>query len=126
MADDAEDDVLTLAELREVQGKERDSDTLQPLDEEFFDRAREYLDTKRGSGDVLDNREYRNARNILEDIMDRRQKKIMKLAFLSMKSSSVQVDNLMDTEAEMFDDIAEVIGTYRRDLDELVFEDATT
>ncbi len=115
------DDVLTFEELRRVQSRERESDTLQDLDEEFFDRARNYLEMKRDADSHLQGQEYRNARNIIQDILDMRQKKLVKLAFLSVKSN-VKVENLLDEEEELFERLEEEIGSYRHDLQQEVFE----
>lgn len=115
------EDVLTFEELRQVQSRERDSDTLQELDDDFFDRARAYLDMKRDGEDVLQNQEYRNARNLLQDIVDRRQKKIVKLAFLSVKSG-VSVDNLMAHEEELFDDLTDAIEDHRYDIEDALLD----
>ncbi len=110
------EDVLTFEELRRAQSRERDTDTLQELDDAFLDRARSYLDLKRDGDSHLQNQEYRNARNILQDIVDRRQKKIVKLAFLAVKSN-VNVDNLMAHEEELFTDLTDVIGDHRFDVE---------
>ncbi|MDY6766091.1 MAG: hypothetical protein SVW77_01880 [Candidatus Nanohaloarchaea archaeon] len=115
------DDVLTFEELRQVQSRERDSDTLQDLDESFFDRAQNYLELKRGGENHLENQEYRNARNILEDILDMRQKKIVKLAFLSVKSG-VTVDNMLPHEEDLFEDVKELIADYRGERHDDVFD----
>ncbi|MCJ7479301.1 MAG: hypothetical protein MUP63_03950 [Candidatus Nanohaloarchaeota archaeon QJJ-7] len=116
------DDVLTFEELRRAQSKERDSDTLQKLEEEFFDRARRYLKIKKNPGKPLQNQEYRNAKNILQDVLDMRQKKIVKLAFLSVKSG-VDVENLLPGEEELFEEMKEEIEDYREELNEEVFKE---
>ncbi|MDY6776965.1 MAG: hypothetical protein SVQ76_02555, partial [Candidatus Nanohaloarchaea archaeon] len=115
------DDVLTFEELRRVQSQENSSDTLTDLEEGFFDRARNYLEVKKEGADPLNNQEYRNARNILQDVLDMRQKKITKLAFLSVKSG-VDVNNLLPHEEELFRELEESIGSYRHDIRERVFE----
>lgn len=111
------EDVLTFEELRRAQSRERDTDTLQELDDGFLERARSYLELKRGGEDHLENQEYRNARNILQDIVDRRQKKIVKLAFLSVKSN-VNVDNLMAHEEALFRELTDIIGAHRFDVED--------
>lgn len=116
------DDFLTFDELRRVQSKERNKDTLQALDQDFFDRARNYLEVKQETGSYVENKEYRNAKNILEDIIDRRQKKIVKLAFLSIKSD-VSIENLLPIEEDLFEEVKQVIGSHRHDIREELFED---
>lgn len=119
------DDVLTFEELRRVQRKERDMDTLQDLDEGFLERARNYLAMKRSDDDVLQNKEYRNARRVLEDVLDMRQRKIVKLAFLAVKSD-VQVEHLLAREEPLFAAVEEAIDDYRSDLDGMLDGDAET
>lgn len=114
------EDVLTFEELRRAQTRERDTDTLQELDDDFFNRARNYLEMKRDPDSHLENREYRNARNILEDLLDMRQKKIVRLAFLAVKSD-VQVEHLLEREEELFTAVRENIDDYRSGLHDDLF-----
>lgn len=118
-----EEDFLTFDELRKAQSKERNKDTLQDLDNAFFERARNYLEMKKGKGSYVENKEYRNAKHILEDIIDRRHKKIVKLAVLSVKSN-VKVENLLPSEKGMFDEVRDIIADNRSGLQERLFDEA--
>lgn len=115
-----DDDILTFEQLRNLQQKEQEQDTLQELDEDFFERVNGYLDRKRQVGDHLDNREFRNAKHIVEDILDSRQKKILRLGFLSVKSN-LQVDNLLPKEEVFFDQLQDQIKEHRDTLEQQVF-----
>lgn len=115
-----DDDILTFEQLRNLQQKEQKKDTLQQLDNTFFKRVNQYLERKKQVGDHLDNREFRNAKHIVEDILDSRQKKILRLGFLSVKSN-LQVDNLLSEEKVFFDKIQEQIKDHRGSLEEQVF-----
>ena len=115
-----DDDILTFEQLRNLQQQEQEKDTLHDLDEDFFARVNQYLERKKQVGDHLDNREYRNARHIVEDILDSRQKKILRLAFLSVKSD-LQVDNLLPEEAAFLDRIRDQIEDHRDEVEHEVF-----
>lgn len=115
-----DDDILTFEQLRNLQQQEQEKDTLHDLDEDFYARVNQYLERKKQVGDHLDNREYRNARHIVEDILDSRQKKILRLAFLSVKSD-LQVDNLLPEEAAFLDRIRDQIEDHREEVEHEVF-----
>lgn len=115
------DDVLTFEELRRVQSGERESDTLQDIDDGFLQRARKYLELKDDVENHLQNQEYRNAKNILEDILDMRQRKIVKLAFLSAKSG-VNVENLLPSENELFEEVERTVERHRGKIHGEVFD----
>ncbi|MDY6777734.1 MAG: hypothetical protein SVU32_03650 [Candidatus Nanohaloarchaea archaeon] len=121
----AEDDVLTFEQLRNLQQQEREKDTLHDLDDDFFDRAKDYLDRKQRIGDFKSNKEYRNARQIIEDIIDAREKKIIRLAFLSV-TSGVPVNNLLSEEELLFDQVRESIREHRNDITGRLFGDGET
>ncbi|MDY6771610.1 MAG: hypothetical protein SV186_06695 [Candidatus Nanohaloarchaea archaeon] len=116
----ADEDVLTFEQLKNLQNKEQDSDTLQELDESFFDRVKDYLDRKQRIGGHLNNKEYRNAKHIVEDILDARQKKIIRLAFLATKSQ-ITVDNLLPEEELLFDRVQESIKEHRSEIEDQLF-----
>lgn len=119
------EDVLTFDELRKAQSTERDKDTLQELSEDFFDRARNYLDLKKDAGNYVENKEYRNAKHVLEDIIDRRQKKIVNLAVLSVKSN-MNVDNLLRREEELFNTVKEYVADHRSQVQQQLFDKIPT
>lgn len=116
------DDVLTFEELRRAQHQERDMDTLQDLDDNFLERAKNYLEMKRDPDSHLENQEYRNAKHILEDLLDMRQKKIVRLAFLAHKSN-VNAENLLPGEETLFTETKAAIGSYRDSIHEDLFTD---
>jgi len=119
------DDVLTFEQLREIQKKEQQEDTLSPLDREFFSNAEKYLGRKKRLGDYHSEKEYREAKHIIEDIVDSRQKKIIRLAFLSTKAD-ITVQNLLPEEEHLFDKVQESIKDHRERIEEDVFKEAIT
>lgn len=119
------DDVLTFEQLREIQKKEQEDDTLSPLDREFFSNAEKYLGRKKRLGDYHSEKEYREAKHIIEDIVDSRQKKIIRLAFLSTKAD-ITVENLLPEEKHLFNKVKENIKDHRERIEEDVFKEAIT
>ncbi len=109
------DNVLTFEQLREIQRNEKNEDMLQSLGEDFFKRVRDYLERKKRIDTFESDKEHRNARHIVEDIIDRRQKKILRLSFLSTKSN-LSVDNLHPEEKPLFEHVQEKIEAHQEKL----------
>lgn len=118
----SDNDLLTFEQLRKIQSQENQQDTLQELDDSFFGKVRDYLDRKKRMGSYQHDREYVNARHIVEDIIDSRQKKILRLAFLA-STSPLRVDNLLHEEEPFFDKVRESVTEHRKQLEDKVFED---
>ncbi len=117
-----DEDILTFEQLKDIQNTEQDEDTLGDLDDQFFERVRDYLNRKQRIGGHLNDKEYRNAKHIVRDILDSRQKKIIRLAFLSTKSD-ISVENLLPEEEVLFDKVRESITEHRRDIEDQLFSD---
>lgn len=109
-----EQDLLTFERLRDIRKNERNSDTLTELEEDFFKKAEDYLDRKRRIGDE-NSSEYRTAKHMVEDIIDTRAKKIMKLAFLSTKTK-IPAKNLLEDEKELFQKLKENLKKHQENL----------
>jgi DNA replication initiation complex subunit (GINS family) len=112
-----EDEALTFSDLRKIQKKEKRQDKLTELDDNFLLKASQYLDRKEG----VDNREYKNARRVLDKIIGLRQDKIVKNAKISVKSDVKSSKlNLLPREHEFFRDIKERFHTYSDSIDDVV------
>jgi len=115
-----EDDLLTYQQLRQVQSKENQEDTLQELDDNFLDRVHDYLERKQRMGGHQNNREYRSAKHLVEDILDSRQKKILRLAFLSL-TTSLTVKNLLPEEEKLFEQLQNIVSEHRNQMETQLF-----
>lgn len=116
-----EDEALTFSDLRKIQKKEKRQESLSNLDNNFLLKASQYLDRKDG----VDNREYRNARRVLDKIIGLRQDKIVKNAKISVKSDVKSSKlNLLPREQKFFRDIKERFNTYADSIDEVVEKSA--
>ncbi|MFT4868331.1 MAG: DNA replication initiation complex subunit (GINS family) [Candidatus Nanohaloarchaea archaeon] len=112
-----EDEALTFSDLRKIQKKEKRQDQLSELDDNFLLKASQYLDRKEG----VDDREYKNARRVLDKIIGLRQDKIVKNAKISVKSDVKSSKlNLLPREQEFFRDIKERFNAYSDNIDEVV------
>ncbi len=117
----AETDVLTFEQLRNIRKKERQEDTLQELEDDFFEKASDYLARKKRKARGSYSSEYINAKHLVEDIIDSRQKKILRLAFLTNKSN-LTVDNLLPEEEDLFDSVRNDIQQQRDTITQAIFD----
>jgi len=108
-------EVLTYDALREIQFNERKSEKLYELDNSFYNKLEEYFDRK-GPKDDLAEMEMRNAKNILKDILDRRERKILSQALTTVRSG-MRIDTKLMTgkEEELFKKLVRIIKTHREE-----------
>jgi DNA replication initiation complex subunit (GINS family) len=112
-----EDEALTFSDLRKIEKTEKRQDKLSELDENFLLRASDYLDRKKD----VDNREYRNAKRVLDKIIGLRQDKIVKNAKISVKSDVKSSKlNLLPREHEFFRDIKSRFKEYSASIDDVI------
>ena len=102
--------IVTFETLREVQRKEKKSEQLAELTDEFYSGVKEYF-TRAAKSDFS---EARNARTIFEDIIDRREKKILNQALRTVRLREKADTKLMTTkERELFDKLVVMLGQFR-------------
>ena len=113
---------MDLEELRTVRNKERRTDSLQHLRDEFYDEATEYVrQLKRErwkhveAGDPFNPETKRltdeidAAQETIESLYERRRGKLVKNASFAAAGRSVETDGMTDQERELFDDLVERI-----------------
>lgn len=112
-----EDEALTFSDLRKIQKKEKRQEQLTELDDNFLLKVSRYLERK----EDVDNREYKNAKRVLDKIIGLRQDKIVKNAKISVKSDvkSSKLD-LLPREQEFFREIKDKFNSYSDNIDEVV------
>ncbi|WP_254764591.1 hypothetical protein [Natrinema marinum] len=133
---------MNLDELRSVQSKERQKDSLQNLRPSFYqevgdyiadlederDRVAEQADDPFSSpevGRLTD--EIETAKDVVEAIYERRMGKLVKQASLAAAGMAADDDGLTAEEADLFDDLVDRIGSNKsRVLDVLEGVDAAT
>lgn len=112
------EDILTFEQLSEIERKERKDDTLAEMPEDFYQQVADYLERKdQIAGD--DRSEFRKIKHVLEDIIDSRQKKLLKLAFLASRTD-FRAENVLPEEEQFMADIRERITAHRDHLEQIV------
>lgn len=117
----SDDDVFTFEALREVQEKEKRDSALQEIEDDFFDKVSDYLKRKKRIDNKVSKREYENAKRITEDIIDRRERKIIELGIVGAKTN-VKAENLLDSEKELLENVKEYVKRHREKLKESIFD----
>jgi DNA replication factor GINS len=106
-------EVITYDTLREIQYNERKSEKLYELDDSFYKSVDEYFDRK-GPKDDLVELEMRNAKNILKDILDRRERKILNNALTAVRSGMrIDTREMTKREEQVFKDVVKIIKKHR-------------
>ena len=107
--------MITYAELYEFLRREKYSEQLQVLPKNFFNEASSYFKDKRRiankSNELFDEaisktkKQLENAITILKELISRRQKKVVNIAFVASKTgiSKRDSENMLDNEVKLFD-----------------------
>lgn len=105
--------MLTYETLSRVVSQERGSKTLTGLPGEFFEDAKLYIDTKsRLSPAKEDGWELDNAKRLLSDLMEIRERKILTLALFFVRSG-VSPANLARDELEFFSSLVAALKEFQ-------------
>ena len=106
---------LSFEAIREVHRQEKVSKKLTKLPEGFYREAGEYIRLKSSRKDPLALLEVENAKMVINDIIDRREHKIVEAAMIFARSGIVP-ENLSPEEEEMFSELADKIKSHRERL----------
>jgi len=120
-------DELTYSELTKLQRKEKETNALQDLGEDFIKRVTEYVKRKKElinkeddnvfSRDVSNKAriELSNAKKILKDLYDYREKKVLNQALLSVRSGVSLKDTtlMLSDERKLYDELLSLLKKYR-------------
>lgn len=103
-----ENNVITYEVIFEMLRREKGSDALQKLDESYFSKIIEYVKGK-SSGEDRDI--FNNARKLIKEIYERREKKIMTLAVdkCRLGMESVNTANMLKEERVLFTQALEIL-----------------
>ncbi|MXV62757.1 hypothetical protein GS429_11905 [Natronorubrum sp. JWXQ-INN-674] len=117
---------MNLDELRSVQSKERQKDSLQNLRPSFYQEVGEYIADLEDERDRVAEQaddpfsspevgrltdEIETAKDVVEAIYERRMGKLVKQASLSAAGMAANDEGLTAEEADLFDDLVERIGS---------------
>jgi len=108
--------VLTYDALREIQYNEKKSEKLVELEDSFYESIEEYFNRK-GPKDDLTEIELRNAKNILKDIQDRRERKILSQALVAVRSGMrINTSMMTNREENLFKNLVIIMKTHREEM----------
>ena len=118
---------ITYETLFEILKREKDTADLQKLDSGFFDDFVDYLNEKKkllGKEDSLFSydekkkveKQIDNARRLIKDIYERREKKIMNIAIIRSRTQSDVMDKsvFLEHEKKLFNEIVRTLDNFRK------------
>ncbi|NIO43983.1 MAG: hypothetical protein GTN36_00290 [Candidatus Aenigmarchaeota archaeon] len=109
-------ELITYETIRNAHRAEKEEE-LQKLPEGFFESVRNWFKHKENKKDTTSLLEVENAKKLLEDIINRRQKKIV-LAALSTVRGQLPPSNLTDSERKFFDEVVNSLKSFKNDMEE--------
>jgi len=109
-------DIITYETIRNAHRAEKEEE-LQKLQEGFFESVRNWFKIKEKQKDTTSLLEVENAKKLLEDVINRRQKKIV-LAALSTVRGQLPPSGLNDEERKFFDDIVNALKLFKNYMNE--------
>ena len=120
---------ITYETLFELLKKEKDMTDLQKLEPSFFDDFVDYLNEKKKMLDREDTlfsydekkkveKQIENARKIIKEIYERREKKILNIALTKSRTKSHVIDTsaLLENEKRFFDETVKVLDAFRKQI----------
>ncbi len=115
--------VLTFKFFRELQKKERDSRELQKLEPSFYSSVEDYLNRKMrlmsgGSLKIAERHDMAHIKVIIRDIFNRRERKVLEAALLSVRSD-IELENALPEEKILYKQVRESLLEYRKSLSPL-------
>ena len=108
--------LLTFQFLRQLQKQEKQSKTLNRLDENFYADIFSYLKTRTQQDNITDT-EKKHTRLIIKDLIDTRETKIINSALINTRTG-LECESLLPQEKELFDNAIEIIKIYRKNIGE--------
>ncbi len=106
--------IVTFETLREVQRKEKKTEKLAELSDEFYAEAMQYFERSAKN----DLNEARNGRSIFDDIVDKREKKILNHALQSVRlRERADLRGMTTNEREFFSKLVDSIKEFRESVD---------
>jgi len=110
-------ETVTYETLREIQRSERKSEKLYELTDSFYSSVASYLEKRSGAMDNMSQTEVMNAKCILKDILDRRERKILNQAMRSARANEkADLASMTSSEKSMFNSVIGVLEKYRDQL----------
>ena len=111
-----EEETITFEYIRKIQREEQHEPKLSKLPEDFYDKAKEYLEQKREllkkKGDRGISIEINNIERLLENIYNRRETKIINHAIITSRTG-IPPQNLTKQEQKFFNQIVDLLKFHK-------------
>ncbi len=112
-------DVITFRYIREIHLEEKNSQKLAKIPENFYELVKDYLEKKEQEGNLS---EIKNVKIMVEEIFNRRERKIINFAIISARTGFVP-ENMTEEEKMFFEKLVEVIKSRRSSILEKLTQD---
>jgi len=108
---------ITFEFIRKIQKEEQRESRLSKIPEDFYQKAKTYLDQKRKLSEKQKDRkvslELKNIERLLEDIFNRRETKMFDHAIITVRTD-IPPQNLIEEEKEFFESSVNMLRTQRQ------------
>jgi DNA replication factor GINS len=108
------EETITYELIRKIQREEQESTKPAKLPENFFGAVAQYLEQKRKLEDKKAAIEIKNVERLVEDIFNRRERKIINLAIIGARTN-IPPENLLEEEKNFYEQLVEIIKKIRRE-----------
>lgn len=120
------EETITFEFIRKIQREEQRLPKLTKLPENFYENMNSYLQQKRklidGREDRKDSLEIKNIERLIEDIFNRRERKILNQALITARTD-IPPENLTEEEVVFFELLINSIKGRRKDLLNQIFSE---
>lgn len=114
-------DLITYETIRKVHRAEKQEQTLQKLPDNFFHLVRNWMEHKQktfeSSKDTVALLELENVKKLLEDLVNRRQRKVV-ISALHTVRGDVPPENLTEEEVKFFDKMVNLLKNFKQEVQE--------
>jgi len=107
------EEIISYKYLREIHQKEKNSPLICKIDDDFYQRLKEYFENLEDEYSSIEDKsspkakllrdEIENAKRIAESIYEQREKKIVQAALVERKGGRPNIDNLTSSEKKLFE-----------------------
>ncbi len=110
--DEKNDETITFELIRRIQREEQRTQKLSRLPENFYENVNKYLERKKNMSNRKVALEVKNVERLVEDIFNRRERKIFNLVIISARTN-IPPENLTDEERLFFDNLLKTVKERR-------------
>jgi len=109
------EETITFELIRSIQREEQRGPKLTKLPKDFYKNVENYLQQKRNAENRKVVLETKNVERLIEDIFNRRERKILNQAIIAARTS-IPPENLTEEEKEFFDALVKSIKERRKEV----------